>query len=254
MSRAFSKILVIVVILLIIIIGVYLFIFRPEILIKEGSRGCVVSEDCVVFGKTGDCNCGCYNKDDLPIGISGKCFCAAPTSCKCADGTCEGVWQGVTDETFVWQIYRDEEYGFVVKYPQDWIMEVKQPSYLCQEGPGYECLASIQFSPPFPSVKILKDIDLVIVSDPNEYSASEWIEKYTPEILNDPQTSLDENMRIEENNWIKLLTVITKDNQRVAFSTVKSKKLYSFGTIIEQGMKETENILNQMLSTFRFIE
>ena len=133
-------------------------------------------------------------------------------------------------------------------------MEVKQPSYLWQEGPGYECLASIQFSPPFPSVKILKDIDLVIVSDPNEYSASEWIEKYTPEILNDPQTSLDENMRIEENNWIKLLTVITKDNQRVAFSTVKSKKLYSFGTIIEQGMKETENILNQMLSTFRFIE
>ena len=149
------------------------------------------------------------------------------------------------DETANWKIYRNEKYGFEIKYPKDWATEVKQPSYLCQEGPGYECLASIQFSPPFPLVKTLKDINLIIVSNPNEYSASQWIEKYTPEILSNPQTSLDKNVKIGENNWAKLLTT----NQGVAFSIVRGNKLYSFG-IIGQSIEGAESVLNQMLSTF----
>ena len=60
--------------------------------IKEGSKDCVTDDDCIVFGKTGDCDCGCYNKDDLPSSTGGKCFCAAPTSCMCLDGKCEGVF------------------------------------------------------------------------------------------------------------------------------------------------------------------
>jgi len=57
-----------------------------------GSKGCDVGSDCVVFGRDGDCNCGCYNKGDLPIGTGGECFCAAPESCECVDGVCEGVF------------------------------------------------------------------------------------------------------------------------------------------------------------------
>jgi len=62
---------------------------------KEGSKDCVTDDDCVVFGKTGDCNCGCYNKDDLPSGTGGECFCAAPTSCMCLDGKCEGIFEEI---------------------------------------------------------------------------------------------------------------------------------------------------------------
>jgi cell division protein FtsL len=172
------------------------------------------------------------------------------------EGTTE--WGGLiaqdeSDNYFnIWKNYKNIEQGFEIKYPNNWTPEVKQPSYLCQEGPGYECLASIQFSPPFPLVKTLKDIDLVIVSNPNDYSASGWIEKYTPEILSNPKTSLDKNIRIGENNWEKLLTIINTRNQRVAFSVAKNNKFFSFGTTIGQGMEEAENILNQMLSTFRF--
>ena len=61
--------------------------------VSEGSKDCVSDEDCVVFGKTGDCNCGCYNKNNLPSETGGECFCLAPTSCKCVEGKCEGVFE-----------------------------------------------------------------------------------------------------------------------------------------------------------------
>ena len=64
-----------------------------EKLTSEGSKECVNDGDCVVFGKTGDCNCGCYNKNSLPSSTGGECFCAAPTSCKCVEGLCEEVFE-----------------------------------------------------------------------------------------------------------------------------------------------------------------
>lgn len=57
------------------------------------SKDCEVDSDCVVFGKDGDCNCGCYNKDALPKESEEGCFCAAPKSCECVDGTCEGIFE-----------------------------------------------------------------------------------------------------------------------------------------------------------------
>lgn len=52
---------------------------------------CVEDSDCAVFGESGDCNCGCFNKDSFWV-KQGECFCAAPISCKCVDGLCEGVY------------------------------------------------------------------------------------------------------------------------------------------------------------------
>ncbi len=54
---------------------------------------CESDNDCIVFGKDGDCNCGCYNLNALPKDSGGACFCAAPTSCKCIDGNCEGIFE-----------------------------------------------------------------------------------------------------------------------------------------------------------------
>jgi len=56
-------------------------------------RDCEIDSDCVVFGKTGDCNCGCYNKNNIPSGTGGECFCAAPTSCECINNQCGGVFE-----------------------------------------------------------------------------------------------------------------------------------------------------------------
>jgi len=52
---------------------------------------CTDDTDCVLFGKTGECNCGCYHKDNLPEKTDLKCFCQTPTSCECLENQCEGV-------------------------------------------------------------------------------------------------------------------------------------------------------------------
>ena len=73
---------------------IYQSTFAPqEEVVSEGSKDCVNNEDCVVFGKTGECNCGCYDKDNFPSGTGGECFCFAPTFCKCVNSRCEGVFE-----------------------------------------------------------------------------------------------------------------------------------------------------------------
>ena len=56
------------------------------------SRVCLMNDDCVVFGEEGDCDCGCYNKDALPLDAGGDCFCTVPVSCECVSNQCEGVF------------------------------------------------------------------------------------------------------------------------------------------------------------------
>jgi len=64
----------------------------PEVKAPEiGAKDCVSDEVCVVFGEDGDCNCGCFNKNHN-WEPEGACFCAAPASCECIEGKCEGVF------------------------------------------------------------------------------------------------------------------------------------------------------------------
>lgn len=53
------------------------------------SKKCLTDDDCLVFGKDGDCNCGCFNKNYQWEREEGNCLCAAPTSCQCLNGRCE---------------------------------------------------------------------------------------------------------------------------------------------------------------------
>jgi hypothetical protein len=90
---------IITIIIIIVIAGVGYWIYQStmapeEEVVSEGSKDCVNDDDCVVFGETGDCNCGCYNKDSLPSSTGGECFCSAPIDCKCVDGKCEGIFEG----------------------------------------------------------------------------------------------------------------------------------------------------------------
>lgn len=91
MKKIVIAILGIVIFLALIMLGV-VYLTRSSSP-SQGENNCIVDVDCVVFGETGDCNCGCYNKNNLPTSPGGQCFCAAPTSCRCAEGKCEGVFE-----------------------------------------------------------------------------------------------------------------------------------------------------------------
>jgi len=87
----------IAIIIIIIVAGtgywIYQSISTPEGITETEAKNCEVDSDCVVFGEDGDCNCGCFNKNYSDWQPGGACFCAAPTSCKCIDGKCEGVFE-----------------------------------------------------------------------------------------------------------------------------------------------------------------
>jgi len=91
--------IIFVVLLLVAIVLFFLWLYlSPEKENIEEDLTCQTDEDCMVFGQTGDCNCGCYYKSDLPADSGGECFCQAPTSCQCVDGKCEAVFEEMTFE------------------------------------------------------------------------------------------------------------------------------------------------------------
>ncbi|MBZ9577871.1 hypothetical protein KJA13_02435 [Patescibacteria group bacterium] len=91
MSKTLIAIITIVVI---IIVGYWIYqsISAPQGITEAEAKNCEVDSDCVVFGEDGDCNCGCFNKN-YQWEKEGDCFCAAPKSCKCVNGKCEGVFE-----------------------------------------------------------------------------------------------------------------------------------------------------------------
>ena len=87
-----SKKILIFIVLVVAIVLCYALFQLPRQVIEEGGKYCSIDNDCVVFGETGDCNCGCYNKENLPSSTGGECFCEAPNSCKCINGECDGLF------------------------------------------------------------------------------------------------------------------------------------------------------------------
>ncbi|MFW5846631.1 MAG: hypothetical protein ACOCUU_00585 [Nanoarchaeota archaeon] len=58
---------------------------------KTEKNECVKDSDCVVFGETGTCNCGCYNSTQIKELEKNKnkgCFCLPPKNCQCVNNKC----------------------------------------------------------------------------------------------------------------------------------------------------------------------
>jgi len=89
-----KTLIVIIAVVIIVIIGYWIYqsISAPEEITEAEAKNCENDSDCVVFGENGDCNCGCFN-ENYQWEKEGDCFCAAPTSCKCVNGKCEGVFE-----------------------------------------------------------------------------------------------------------------------------------------------------------------
>ncbi len=87
---------IIVIIIIVVAVGLGYWFYQlasaPQGTNGAEAKSCGIDSDCLVFGETGDCDCGCYNQNNLPSGAGGECFCAGPTACKCVNNKCEGVF------------------------------------------------------------------------------------------------------------------------------------------------------------------
>jgi len=106
----FKTIITIIIIILVVGLGYWIYqsISTPEEMTEAEAKNCEVDADCLVFGKDGDCNCGCFHKN-YQWKKEGDCFCAAPKSCKCVSGKCEDVFEE-NKETAIKNLFADK-YG-----------------------------------------------------------------------------------------------------------------------------------------------
>lgn len=145
----------------------------------------------------------------------------------------------VTDETADWQTYKNEQYGFEVKYPDDW------RTSQCGVGRGF-----FLYCQGFGPQSVGEDISTAI----NVLNSKLDIAKKSLPVLDNYNNKLikEETVVIEGVQWMKL--TIKQDSSGEIFIEhliEKDGKTYDLGVGTDES--NTVSIYNQILSTFKFI-
>ena len=149
-----------------------------------------------------------------------------------------------------WKIYRNEEYGFEVRYPNDW--EFEFTSTPPTVPPSEAVIRFIKQSrlDEYPVV-----VDIIVEPNPSgEIPTIGWYKDWVKQI---PAGINLNNVKLEEIVFKELPAL--KANNEIFFA--KGKYMYQatwgvidFGNASREFRQTIEEIFNQILSTFKFIE
>jgi len=148
----------------------------------------------------------------------------------------EIIKEEIKDETADWQVYRNEEYGFEVKYPEKWNYNggpLPYTFYFGESGPY--------------------DYQVGITVEENSS-----IEKFKDSYQNCEKTFVDnkEGLKCEGRNWIETERGV-EVNYFVNYIYIKIKnndRFYLFSVFASDESLDRIKTFNQILSTFKFIE
>lgn len=161
-----------------------------------------------------------------------------PTPCDVPEGW-EKIESEVMNDTTGWQTYRNEEFGFEVKYPNFYSIDEIEKGLI-----KFEYIQE-------PSKNYIyggrNSITITVFENGQTY---DWAIKGFQEPFLEARIN-KETLNINGNNFVKFLVASGMDNVYEYF-ILKNKKLFSIYTSVL--VYDKEDINNKILSTFKFIE
>ncbi len=144
--------------------------------------------------------------------------------------------KSIVDATSDWKIYRNEEYGYKVKYPRDWAAEKiseRSSSFYKTDAPQ-----DLYGKPAFP-------ITITIENNPQQLPIDQWIEQNKEDLI----LSEKESIIIDETPGVKFI-----EAGMVSYLSVYVGKKSTIYRISTPDNSEYLSTFNQILSTFKWTE
>ena len=122
-------------------------------------------------------------------------------------------------DTSNWKTYRNEEYGFEVKYPEEWEISSEKASGSQEQN------TKLQFSVDFERLDRQNFLSIHIFSNADTLPLIEWINKYLP----NPNSY--ENITIDNMSGFRY-NKNTMGNNVIQYIITYNERIYSINTII----------------------
>jgi len=166
------------------------------------------------------------------------------------------VPEKVKDETADWQIYKNEEWGLEMKYPTDWnlsdLSEIEDFRCVVLKSPDYKVKSAEKIT--FVEIEKGASITIDVSYNPNKLSPREWLEWEKSADYTDTDYYIYTDLSVIDNQ--PALQHRTNGRNSLIITRV-SKDSYIYTILMGSSMEEEESmreVLNQILSTFRFLE